>query len=472
MYEIQPVIESKDRPSASQTVKYSYLALCQRKLVLVPGSFLHPFQPSVFGSPLLLRIRDLEGYSGKDLYALISNRMRRYVPSNVLTCSNITPSLLKREVNTSTGIGTSVSSVPSRKARRGRQHRQKTTVDMECFSAGNIAPFGFHLRLVSRDGSRCAMCSWYSCCVGCLRPCDDFPVIASCGDSLAIDWHMSVNISGGGFGWDVSQITEISDGINVQTSPHDRALMRVKKHSSFHRGGGKKYGYSGSITLEECLDSFSKEEKVPEVYCSKCQDFRVQTKRMSIWRTPPHVMIHLKRFQFNQHLKRKLRDLVVFPIEGLDLSRIIAPSSSSSSKANQEDCRAKTNNSEDEDTSDAVEIGGTFHPLSRSNSGRTESIYDLYGVVHHQGALSGGHYVASLKSEFDGKWRLFNDAQIYELASRDVVDPSAYILFYVRRDVKGTTLKDFWDTQQREGEGLTEAEVAKLMKSRERCTIS
>ena len=94
-----------------------------------------------------------------------------------------------------------------------------------------------------------------------------------------------------------------------------------------------------------------------------------------------------------------------------------------------------------------------------------------FGVVHHQGALTGGHYVASLKSEFDGKWRLFNDAQIYELLARDVIDPSAYILFYVRRDVKGATLEDFWDTQEREGEGLTEEEVEKLMK-RDRCVIS
>ena len=187
------------------------------------------------------------------------------MPNNALVRGTITSSLRNREVDASTGIGTSASSVPSRKTRRGRQLRQKTTVDMECFSAGEITPFGFHLRLVSRDGSRCALCSWYSCCVGCLIPCDDFPVIASCGDSLAIDWHLSVNIDSGGFGWDVSQIAEISSGINVQTSPHDRALMRVKKHSSFHREGGKKYGYSGSITLEECLDSFSKEEKVPEV---------------------------------------------------------------------------------------------------------------------------------------------------------------------------------------------------------------
>lgn len=151
---------------------------------------------------------------------------------------------------------------------------------------------------------------------------------------------------------------------------------------------------------------------------------------------------------------------MVFPIEGLDMSRIIAPGSGDPSQDG------------DSSSEGSNKFRGSFHPLSRNNCGRTESIYDLYGVVHHQGALSGGHYVASLKSENDGKWRLFNDAQIYELNSRDVVDPSAYILFYIRRDVKGATLEDFWDTEEREGEGLTEEEVEKLMKSRDRCVIS
>ena len=186
---------------------------------------------------------------------------------------------------------------------------------------------------------------------------------------------------------------------------------------------------------------------------------------MSIWRTPPLVMIHLKRFQFTQRMKRKLRDLVVFPIEGLDLSRIVAQSSSPKTDGVFHS-KEKENLEGDGDTH--VE---TLRPLSRNNCSRVESIYDLYGVVHHQGALSGGHYVASLKSEFDGKWRLFNDAQIYELNSPDVVDPSAYILFYVRRDVKGATLEDFWDTREHNGGGLTEGEAAKLMKSQERCVI-
>jgi hypothetical protein len=112
-------------------------------------------------------------------------------------------------------------------------------------------------------------------------------------------------------------------------------------------------------------------------------------------------------------------------------------------------------------------------PSLNQDSGRSEMLYDLYGVVHHQGALSGGHYVASLKSETDGQWRLFNDAQVYEIHSRDVVDSSAYILFYIRRDVKNLNLADFWDTRHRDGEGLTEEEMNKLISGRsDRCVIS
>lgn len=255
--------EAKAEPPAPtiSAVKLSYLALCQRKLDFVPGPFLHPFQPCVFGSPLLLRVRDLEGYTGKDLYAHISRRMQRFVPNAPIRHERSASSLSSKGDNPTMATSTSV----SRQTRRGRQHRQKTTADMESVSAGDIPHYGFRLRLVSRDGSRCALCNWFSCCVGCLVSCDDYPVIAMCGDSIAIDWHMSVDLDGGSFGWDVSKIE--SNGIHVQTSDHAKALIRVKKHSSFNTGG-KKYGYSGSITLEECLDSFAKEEKIPEVSLS------------------------------------------------------------------------------------------------------------------------------------------------------------------------------------------------------------
>lgn len=192
---------------------------------------------------------------------------------------------------------------------------------------------------------------------------------------------------------------------------------------------------------------------------------------MSLWRLPPVLIIQLKRFQFTQHARRKLRDLVVFPVEGLDLSRIMASDDPISMMTNG------GHTVEQHDKDDTTTKRSTEDESSRStvskDDGRSVMLYDLYGVVHHQGALSGGHYVASLKSELDGQWRLFNDAQIYEIHSRDVVDGSAYILFYIRRDCKDAQLHDFWDTMAREGEGLTEEEMNKLMKGRsERCVIS
>ena len=138
--------------------------------------------------------------------------------------------------------------------------------------------------------------------------------------------------------------------------------------------------------------------------------------------------------------------------------------------------KAMSNLSDDDamvDDTTACEDDESTAPMGPFNStGRAMMLYDLYAVVHHQGALSGGHYVASLKSD-DGQWRLFNDAQVYEIHSRDVIDSSAYILFYVRRDVKDAKLQDFWDLRKREGEGLTEEEVEKLMKAKsDRCVIS
>ena len=180
-----------------------------------------------------------------------------------------------------------------------------------------------------------------------------------------------------------------------------------------------------------------------KAYCSKCKEFRIQTKSMSIWRLPPVMIIHLKRFQFNHQIKRKLREYVHFPVEGLDFSKVLAQNNDLSSEKN-----------------------------GNPDGNNPESLYDLYAVVHHHGALSTGHYVASLKSEIDGRWRLFNDAQVYDIATNNVVDATAYILFYVRRDIPQSNLHDIWDTQPREGEGMTEEEVEKLIKQRDgRCTI-
>lgn len=65
------------------------------------------------------------------------------------------------------------------------------------------------------------------------------------------------------------------------------------------------------------------------------------------------MVIHLKRFSYNQFLKNKLETYVDFPIDNLDLSNYIG-----------------------------------------SRNGELSNHYLLYAVSNHYGSMGGGHYTA------------------------------------------------------------------------------
>jgi hypothetical protein len=450
---------SADVDNTTPTARHSFLAVAQRRSEAVTQDYLHPLAHRVFGIPLLLRVVDLEKCTGKQVYDLVAKRLRNVVPKSALRFLADTSGASR---DSDLNGAESTHSEQSNKTSRHSELR-RTTTDMEEVSAGPMPRYGFRLRLTTRDGRRCLICPWYQCCIGCLIPDDDTPTTVMDGDSIVVDWHFAVDVATNSFGLR----TTPKDPIVNHPSPSRARIpaISVKTHRSCG-SGATKGGHSGAITLEDCLDAFAEEERIPEAYCSGCKDFRVQTKCMSLWRLPPVVIIHLKRFQFTQHMRRKLRDLVVFPLEGFDLSRIMAPDSIPKSKSTPKE-KGTANGQE----GDATQETETTDEDGLKDNGRSSMLYDLYGVVHHQGALSGGHYVASLKSEVDGQWRLYNDAQIYEIHPRDVVDSSAYILFYIRRDVAKAQVSDFWDV--REGEGLNEEDLDQLLKGRsDRCVIS
>ena len=156
-----------------------------------------------------------------------------------------------------------------------RKRRHRTTTDMEDVAAGPVPRYGFRLRLTSRDGKKCALCPWYECCIGCLVPDDDYPTIVTCGDSLVIDWHFAVDIATSGFGFRPNQLEAPSGQSQSRAKQY---IVPVKSHSSFGNGA-KKNGNAGAVTLEQCLDAFAEEERIPEVrgaallcstYCFLC----------------------------------------------------------------------------------------------------------------------------------------------------------------------------------------------------------
>lgn len=57
-------------------------------------------------------------------------------------------------------------------------------------------------------------------------------------------------------------------------------------------------------------------------------------------------------------------------------------------------------------------------------------IYDLYAISNHCGSLNGGHYTAYVKNAVDNKWYDCNDNSVHATSQSNVVDSSAFILFY------------------------------------------
>lgn len=50
-------------------------------------------------------------------------------------------------------------------------------------------------------------------------------------------------------------------------------------------------------------------------YCSVCKEHREATKQISIWKLPPVLILHLKRFSYSGHAhKYKLKEMVDFPL--------------------------------------------------------------------------------------------------------------------------------------------------------------
>lgn len=231
----------------------AFLALAQRKTEITSKDLLHPLSHRIFGTPLLLRVPELEDMTGRQVYDVVASQLKNFVP----------PSALKFLESSQIPDDNSLSELSETNDKRSkfeiRQNLRKTMSDMEEVAAGPVPRYGFRLRLASRDGRRCGLCPWYECCIGCLIPDDHSPTVVMNGDSIVIDWHLAVDVATNGFGMRGTTTGNLSQ----QGQQRFRPAASYKNHVSC--GVGKANGQSGNITLEDCLDAFAQEEKIPEV---------------------------------------------------------------------------------------------------------------------------------------------------------------------------------------------------------------
>jgi ubiquitin C-terminal hydrolase len=80
------------------------------------------------------------------------------------------------------------------------------------------------------------------------------------------------------------------------------------------------------MSLPQCLQMFIEPEVLgpdDKWYCSHCKQHIQAEKRMSIWRLPPVLIVHLKRFKYNScsstisslNSREKINTTVKFPTQ-------------------------------------------------------------------------------------------------------------------------------------------------------------
>ncbi|XP_068124825.1 ubiquitin carboxyl-terminal hydrolase 32 isoform X2 [Hyperolius riggenbachi] len=162
--------------------------------------------------------------------------------------------------------------------------------------------YPFTLRVVQKDGNSCAQCPWYRFCRGCKIDCaEDRAFIGNA--YIAVDWDPTAL------------------HLRYQTSQE----RIVEEHESVEQS---RRAQAEPINLDSCLRAFTSEEELGEdemYYCSKCKTHCLATKKLDLWRLPPILIIHLKRFQFVNGRWIKSQKIVKFPREKFDPGAFLVP---------------------------------------------------------------------------------------------------------------------------------------------------
>jgi ubiquitin C-terminal hydrolase len=172
----------------------------------------------------------------------------------------------------------------------------------------------------------------------------------------------------------------------------------IEEHPSVKENAIENSGTQGT-PLASCIESFIQEEPLGKDdmwYCKQCKDHVQAMKKLDLWRMPPILVMHLKRFSYSRTWRDKIDTLIDFPLNTLDMTPYVLPNASSG----------------------------------------PAPIYDLYAVVNHFGGMGGGHYTAYTRHAEEGTWHLYDDSRCTAVDVGAALNNSAaYVLFYKRRDV-------------------------------------
>jgi ubiquitin carboxyl-terminal hydrolase 8 len=165
----------------------------------------------------------------------------------------------------------------------------------------------------------------------------------------------------------------------------------------------KKTKINEIFTLEQCLDSVIKDEKLDQdnmVTCGLCSEKNQSIKKFMLWKLPKYLIFQIKRFIVNRFgiPTSKIINPVQYPLE-INIKKYV----------------------------------DNFSPYKNNSNYRLLAVNIHQEIGHFN--INAGHYVSIVKNNFDQKWYLFNDSlEPVPLNENQLQDRNAYLLFYEKID--------------------------------------
>ena len=195
-----------------------------------------------------------------------------------------------------------------------------------------------------------------------------------------------------------------SSGASSSAAASSSTTLRRSGSASLlsrYMGVGRSSGSSsGALSVTDCLEAFAEDEPLngaDAFHCPRCEKRGPATKRLCVQRWPRVLVLHLKRFQWNDRGRpgRKIDTAVDVP-QTLTLSPYLAEGAATA-------------------------------------NGGGESKYELFAVINHVNdfgsSMKEGHYTATADAGAGtgvGKWYAFDDEHVSSVPSSS----NAYVLFY------------------------------------------
>ncbi|XP_005179499.1 uncharacterized protein LOC101898421 [Musca domestica] len=219
---------------------------------------------------------------------------------------------------------------------------------------------------------------------------------------------------------------------------------QVVEHESVPRLLANKSNDTATLTLEQCLEHYTKAETLSAEdawRCPHCQEYLPVVKTLGLWSLPDILVVHFKRFR-QHHGKHtnaaKLTTMVKFPLHSFDMSPHLAK------EANETTTTAATLSAGPQHQQNTrpspwrKSKPGDSRSSTLSSRDNRETRYDLYAVCYHQGdTLETGHYTAACKNPYDRQWYKFDDQRVSKVPNEsmpeEIINNEAYMLFYQRR---------------------------------------